>query len=64
MFGNLSDYDRVMSISGTDCPIDENSLLWIGTAVSEPHNFIVRRKAKSLNETAYAIQQVTVNENR
>jgi hypothetical protein len=60
MFGNLSDYDRVMSISGTNCPIDENSLLWIGVSPEEPHNFIVKRKSVSLNETVYAIAQVTV----
>jgi hypothetical protein len=62
MFGNLSDYDRVMSISDTNCPINENSLLWIGISAEKPHNFIVKRKAESLNETVYAIQQVTVNE--
>lgn len=62
MFGNLSDYDRIMSISDVNCPIDEDSLLWIDVPESEPHNFIVKKKAVSLNETVFAIKQVTVRE--
>lgn len=61
MFGSLTDYDRIMSISCTNCPIDENSRLWIDCSKSAPYNFIVKKKSVSLNETVYAIKQVTVN---
>lgn len=60
MFGSLTDYDRIMSISDTDCPIDEDTILWIDTDLDNPFNFIVKRKSVSLNETVYAIKQVTV----
>lgn len=62
MFGNLSDYDRVMSVSDVNCPINEDSLLWIGVSKDAPHNFVVKKKAVSLNETVFAIKQVTVSE--
>ena len=59
MFGNLTDYDRIMSISDINCPIDENTILWIDTD-KESHNFVVKKKSKSINEVVYAIKQVTV----
>lgn len=60
MFGSLTDYDRIMSISCTNCPIDENSRLWIDCSENAPYNFVVKKKSVSLNETVYAIKQVTV----
>ncbi|MGN0620553.1 MAG: hypothetical protein ACI4I9_01695 [Porcipelethomonas sp.] len=63
IFGSLLDYDRTMSVSDADCEIDENTVLWIGITPDKPYNFIVRRKAASINSTVYAIKQVTVGEN-
>lgn len=62
MFGNFTDYDRTMSISDVNCPINENSKLWIGISTEKPYNFIVTKMAVSLNETIYAIKQVVVND--
>lgn len=62
-FGNVLDYDRTMSTSDTSCGIDENSILWLdGADTSKPHNFIVKKVAKSLNAIQYAIKQVMVSE--
>lgn len=61
IFGNLTDYDRVMSISDISCQINEDSILWIDCDITKSHNFIVKKMSKSLNETLYAIKQVTVN---
>lgn len=61
-FGSLTDYDRVLSISDTSCEIDENSLLWIDKDTEMSHNFVVKKKSVSINETVYAIKQVTVND--
>lgn len=61
-FGTMTDYDRTMSISNTNCEIDENSILWIEQDTEKSHNFIVKKKASSLNETVYAIKQVVVSE--
>lgn len=35
MFGNLQDYDRVIVVDDMDCPIDENSIIWIGKPVDD-----------------------------
>lgn len=62
-FGNVIDYDRTMSTSDMSCEIDENTILWLdGADTSKPHNFIVKKVAKSLNAIQYAIKQVMVSE--
>lgn len=67
MFGNLEDYDKVIVTDWMDCPIDENTVLFID---KEPeHNtdgelmpdYIVRRIAKSLNSVAIAVRKVNVS---
>ena len=58
-FGTDVDYDRIIVTSDMTCPINENSILWIGRDTTEKHNFIVRRVAKSLNSIRYAVKEVT-----
>lgn len=65
MFGNLTDYDRVVVTDKIDVPIDENTVLFFGKTPDDPmsadgYNYIVRRVAKSLNSVAIAIQKVDV----
>lgn len=61
-FGVALDYDRTMVTADMDCPIDEHTVLWIGaSAASGPHNYIVRKVAKSINSITYAIKEVTVS---
>ena len=76
MFGNLTDYDHIIVTDMTDCPIDENTVLFfektpedVPVAGSDPpatvkspdgYNYIVRRVAKSLNSIAIAIRKVDV----
>ncbi len=65
-FGNLESYDKVIVTDWMDCPIDENSVLFID---KEPEHdkeknlplfdYIVRRVAKSLNSISIAVQKVT-----
>ena len=65
MFGNLESYDKVIVTDDMECPIDENSVLFID---KEPeyrdnipvYDYIVRRVAKSLNCVAIAVRKVTV----
>ena len=59
-FGTQLDYDRVIIVHDVNCPITENSILWIDAATNAPHDYIVKRVAKSLNHVAIAIRQVTV----
>ena len=59
-FGNFTGYTRSMCVANNDCPIDEDSILWFGVSPTEPHNYIVVRKADSKNGILYALQEVTV----
>lgn len=62
-FGSLADYDRVMSTSDPNCPINENSILWLdGADTGEEHNYVVLRVAPWKNSTTYAVKRVTIRE--
>jgi hypothetical protein len=56
-FGNMLDYDRTMLISDPDCPIDENTRVYIGGSV-----YIVKAAARSINGVQYAIKRTEVND--
>ena len=60
MFGDLSDYDRVL-VTEKGCPINEHSKLWIEAPTTCPHDYIVKRVARSLNFVAYAVSRVEVS---
>ena len=68
LFGNLEDYDRVVTTCNMDCQIDENSILWVGIEpptkngayVPTGYNYIVKRVSPSLNSIAIAIGKVNV----
>lgn len=66
-FGNLENYDKVIVTCEMDCPIDENTVLFVD---KEPeynqdgnpqYDYTVRRVAKSLNSISIAIQRVSVS---
>lgn len=59
-FGNLTSYSRTICVADPNCPIDENTIMWFGREPSEPHNYIVVRKADSKNGNLYALLEVTV----
>ena len=59
-FGNFTNYTRVLCVGTANCPIDEDSIIWFGISPEEPHNYIVTRKADSINGILYAIREVTV----
>lgn len=63
-FGKDLDYSRVIYVNGTNCPITEESLLWIYKGMTSEtdvtklqSNYAVVGVAESLNETRYAIRQ-------
>lgn len=66
MFGNLESYDKVLITDDMDCPIDENTVLFID---KEPafkdgkptFDYTVRRVARSLNAISYAVSKVKVS---
>jgi hypothetical protein len=59
-FGSFTGYTRTMCVADTACPIDEECVVWFGVKPTEPHNYIVLRKADSKNGVLYALQEVTV----
>lgn len=62
-FGNLLDYDRVLITSNINCNIDENTVLWIDNLDTEkPHDYIVKKVARSINQIQIAVKKVTVSE--
>ena len=61
IFGIDLSYTRTMTTDKLDCPIDVDTILWVGRDTSEPHNYIVVRKAQSLNDIVYAIREVTIS---
>ena len=60
-FGADVVYDKVIAL-GEDLGIDEHSVIWIDKdpEEGEPHDYIVRRVAKSLNSVLLAISRVDV----
>lgn len=66
MFGNLDSYDKVIIVDNANCPIDENSVLFIdrkpGFNQGKPtFDYTVSRVAKSLNSVSIAVSKVKVS---
>lgn len=59
-FGSFTNYTRTMCVSDQNCPIDEKTVVWFGVTPTDPHNYIVVRKADSKNGVLYALREVTV----
>ena len=77
LFGDTENYDRVIALDNVSPVIDEYTILWLDTKprvtasgelerdisgqILTPHNYIVKKVAKSLNSTLIAISKVTVS---
>lgn len=62
MFGISTNYTKVLMTSDINCSMDEHSILWIDKPTSGPHDYVVVRKAKSLNSIAYAVLEVSASQ--
>lgn len=76
-FGENESYDKVIVMDFVESPIDEYSILWIDSepklnddgslAVNDegevitPHDYVVKKVAKSLNCVSIAVSKVTVS---
>jgi hypothetical protein len=68
-FGESESYDKVIVLDDRDAPIDERSILWVDTlprlnedcTTDTPHDYIVKKCARSLNGVSIAIRKVDVN---
>ena len=71
LFGNDISYDRVIVLEGINLEIDENTVLAIdmepnersSATVMPVYDYVVTRKAQSLNFTSYAVAKVKVKAN-
>jgi hypothetical protein len=67
-FGDDVNYDRVILIDDPKFPINESSILWIDTppkiqddgSTKDPHDYIVKQVATSLNSVSIAVSKVNV----
>ena len=67
-FGESESYDKVIVLDERDTPIDEYSILWVDTlprlnedgSTDTPHDYIVKKVARSLNSVSIAISKVNV----
>lgn len=67
-FGESESYDKVIVLDNRDTPIDEYSILWVDTlpllnpdgSTNTPHDYIVKKVARSLNNVSIAISKVSV----
>lgn len=68
-FGESELYDKVIVLSNPNVSIDEYSILWVDTlptlkedgSTDTPHDYIVKKIARSLNSVSIAISKVTVS---
>jgi hypothetical protein len=68
-FGESESYDKVIVLDDRDAPIDEHSILWVDTlptlnadgTTATPHDYIVKKCARSLNGVSIAIRKVSVD---
>lgn len=62
-FGEMENYEKILVTDDTNLPISETSILWIDSLeTTKPHDYIVKKVAKSLNSVSYAVSKVSVSE--
>lgn len=69
MFGVNVNYSRAIVTDKTDCPINEDSILYVlnmpvfdeNGDTKTPHDHVVVQVAKSINSIVYAVRQVDVS---
>ena len=67
-FGESESYDKVIVLDDVNTPIDEYSILWVDTfpqlnedgSTITPHDYVVKKVARSLNSVSIAISKVSV----
>ena len=67
-FGKSESYDKVIVLDDVNAPINEYSILWVDTlphlngdgSTETPHDYVVKKVARSLNSVSIAIIKVGV----
>lgn len=58
MFGDVTNYSRVLMTDDMDCQLEENSIVWVNKPIDGPNDYIVVEVSRSLNSIAYALREV------
>ena len=56
--GLVSKYDRLMIVDDINCPLTEESIVWIDRDTSLTHNYVVIKKQASLNHIVYGLKEI------
>ena len=67
-FGESESYDKVIVLDNPNTSINEYSILWVDTlpllnedgSTNTPHDYIVKKVARSLNSVSIAISKVNI----
>lgn len=67
-FGESENYDKVIVLDDVNTPINEYAILWVDTLprlneegdADIPHDYVVKKIARSLNSVSIAISKVNV----
>ena len=67
-FGESEAYDKVIVLGNPQTSIDEHSILWVDStpimaqngSTTTPHDYIVKKVARSLNSVSIAVSKVDV----
>ena len=62
MFGINTPYTKVLLTTWMECPINEQSIIWIDAPTTGQHDYVVVQVAKSFNVIAIALREVSKDE--
>lgn len=57
-FGGFTDYSRTACTANVNCPLHEGTLVWINRDASESPDYVVTKKADTINGVLYALKEV------
>ena len=57
-FGGFTDYSRTACTANVNCPLHEGTLVWINRDASESPDYVVTKKADTINGILYALKEV------
>lgn len=59
VFGSQTEYSRMVTVAGADCPLKEGCPVWFGSTTDKPNNYKVVKVADSKNGFLIALQEVS-----
>lgn len=57
-FGLNDNYTRVLATTDMDCPLQEDSILWIGIPATERNNYVVKKIMPAINQLLIGLEEV------